>query len=94
MEYSNELRIKSAHYILSGFSIVVGLSWNEFIRKSIDKTFPMNSDALFAKFLYCLFITAALIIFIKFMPSTDKELPKPVQKQLAIGVYNTVYGKN
>jgi hypothetical protein len=83
MEYANELRIKTAHYLLTGFSLVVGLSWNEFIKKIIEKLFPLNSDAIYAKFMYCIIITFMLILFIKIMPSTDKELPRPVQKQLA-----------
>jgi len=82
MEYASELRIKSTHYILTGFSIVVGLAWNELIKKTIDKMFPLNTESLFARLLYCLFVTIALVIVIKFMPSTDKELPKFVQKKL------------
>jgi hypothetical protein len=83
MEYTNELRIKTTHYLITGFSLVVGLSWNEFIKKVIENVFPLDSDVIYAKFAYCLLITFLLVVFVNFMPSTDKELPKPVQKQLA-----------
>ncbi len=82
MQLASDLRIKTSHYILTGFSLVTALSWNENIKILINKVFPLESDALVMRFIYSIIITMALIVFIKYMPSTDKELPPVVKKEL------------
>jgi uncharacterized BrkB/YihY/UPF0761 family membrane protein len=81
MEYSNDLRIKTSHYIIMGFSIVVGLSWNETMRQLINDLFPVQSDAVLIKIMYSLFLTFMLVLVIKFLPDTSKEVYKNMPRR-------------
>ena len=82
MEYVSDLRIRTAHYIIAGFSLVVGLSWNDTIKHVIDVAFPLQRDAIYMKVIYSLLITLILIIIIKYLPDTSSQLPPPIQKEL------------
>lgn len=60
----SKVREVTATYIASGLGIVVGLSWNEAIRSSIDYLYPVaNGGSLFAKFFYAFFLTI-IVVFV------------------------------
>jgi len=82
METFTTWKIKSTHYIITGISVVVGFSWNDAIRQFINEYFPIKSDAIQAKFIYCLLITFFLVLVIRYMPDTSNELPSNIQKKL------------
>ena len=82
MQYVSELRIKTAHYLIAAFALVTSLSWNSSMQLLINKLFPLNSDEIYAKIIYSLFLTFLLIVLIKYLPSTTTELPKPTQKEI------------
>lgn len=82
MQYVSELRVKTAHYLITAFALVTSLSWNSSMQLLINKLFPLNSDEIYAKIIYSLFLTFMLIIIIKYLPGTNSEMPKQVQKDL------------
>lgn len=82
MNYISDLRVKSAHYIIAGFSLVVGLSWNDTIKKIIETVFPAQSDIILMKIIYSLIITLLLVVIIKYLPDTTSQLPEPIKKEL------------
>lgn len=82
MQIASDLRIKTSHYIITGFSLVVALSWNESIKIFISKIFPLANDALIIRFTYSIIITLALILLIKFMPNTVRELPNQIRTEI------------
>ena len=49
---ADNLKIKTSHYIIAGFSLVVGLSWNDTIKHAINTYFPLTSDAILMKVIY------------------------------------------
>ncbi len=82
MQYVSELRVKTAHYLITAFALVTSLSWNSSMQLLINKLFPLNSDEIYAKIIYSLFLTFMLIVIIKYLPGTNSEMPKPVQRDL------------
>ena len=80
MDHIDTLRIKTVHYIITGFALVVGLSWNEFVKKIIDSYFPDNTHTIMAKLLYSLAITLLFVIIMAVLPDTSRELPKKIQR--------------
>ena len=84
MDYSNEVKLRTTHYIITGFSIVVGLSWNETVRKTLDKYLQLSTDGIGARFLYSLIITFFLVLLIKNMPNTASvsNMPIIIQKKV------------
>ena len=82
MQYISELRVKTAHYLITAFALVTSLSWNSSMQLLINKLFPLSSDEIYAKIIYSLFLTFLLIVIIKYLPGTNSEMPKQVQKDL------------
>ena len=62
--------------------MVVALSWNETIKDFVQTYFPMASDAIYMRVIYSLAMTLVLILIIRFLPNTDKELPPIIKKEL------------
>lgn len=76
--------IKASHYIIGGMSIVAAMSWNAAVRSGIDTYFPpWSKNGVTANFVYAFVITLLLLIIIMMLPSTDSELPKQTQQNLA-----------
>jgi hypothetical protein len=48
----------------------------------INKLYPLTSEEIYAKIIYSLFLTFMLIVIIKYLPGTNSEMPKQVQKDL------------
>ncbi len=76
MDYYQELRSKTSHYIITAFALVTSLSWNSTIQQSINKWFPLTTDEIYVKIIYSLFLTLLLILLIKYLPSTTAEIAK------------------
>lgn len=57
-----EVRQKTVSYVLAGFGLVAGLAWNDAITALIKQLIPGDSASLFAKFLYALIITLAVVL--------------------------------
>lgn len=60
--FKQEVRLKTADYILAAFGFVTGLAWNEAIKALIEQFFPLNSSTVWAKLIYALFITVVFVI--------------------------------
>ncbi len=76
MQYISELRIKTAHYLIGAFALVTSLSWNSSMQLAINKLFPINSDEVYAKIIYSLFLTFLLVVMITYLPNTSAALPQ------------------
>lgn len=59
---SKQVRTKVAGYILAAFGLVAGLAWNDAVKSSIDRFFPLNQVNVIIKFAYALAITVAVVI--------------------------------
>jgi hypothetical protein len=71
------VREKTLGYILTALGLVVGLSWNEAIKSSIEYFFPAaNENTLFAKFYYASFLTLILVIFSVYLNRIFKKNEK------------------
>ena len=80
MSLPNTFAIKTSHYIIGGFSLVVALAWNSSIRQAIERKFPLPDDSVKASLIYALCVTLMLILIIYFLPDTKSELPDSTQK--------------
>lgn len=60
--FRQEIRLKTADYILASFGFVTGLAWNEAIKSLIEQLFPLHSTGSVAKLVYALFITVVFVI--------------------------------
>lgn len=59
---SKQVREKTTGYILAAFGLVAGLAWNDAIKSTIDRFFPLNQGNVIIKFAYALVITVAVVI--------------------------------
>ena len=75
----NALTVKTSHYLIASLSLITALSWNEAMSQSIKKIYTIPTDAIWANFLYSIFITVILIFVIYMLPNTTKELPAKTQ---------------
>lgn len=82
--YDNEVSKKTAHYLISGLSLVTALSFNDLITKGINKYYPMQSDALLAKAVYCISLVIILILLIKVLPNTVSEIPQKSREMFGL----------
>jgi len=74
MSLISQLQTKSFGFIITGFSLVVGLSWNEAIKQFINNYFPLTSDMLTAKIIYALILTLILVILVDYLERFEKKL--------------------
>ena len=59
---SKQVREKTAGYILAAFGLVAGLAWNDAIKSTIDRFFPLDQGNIIIKFAYALGITVVVVI--------------------------------
>lgn len=78
----NTLSVKTSHYILGGVALVTALSWNETIKKTINKCIPTPSDQLQANVIYSIVITLLLVVLIYLLPGTESEFPKKTREKI------------
>lgn len=80
----NTVGKKTAHYLISGLSLVTAISFNELITKTINKFYPMQTDALVAKAIYCVSLVVILILLIKILPNTVNEIPQKSREMFGL----------
>ena len=76
------LKIKTSHYLIAASSLVVALTWNDVIKTSIRKVYPLEKDQVFPQFLFAMALTFILILVIFALPNTTSELPSTVQNKI------------
>ena len=60
--FKQEVRLKTADYILAAFGFVTGLAWNEAVKALIEQFFPLQGSGVWAKLIYALLITVVFVI--------------------------------
>ena len=66
IDVRQQVRDKTAGYIVTALGLVAGLAWNDAIKSSIEYFFPPNeSTSLWAKFIYATILTL-FVAFISF----------------------------
>lgn len=58
---SREVKEKTLGFIITAFSLVAGLAWNEAIQSLIKSFFAIDKDSVWVKFLYAVAMTLALV---------------------------------
>lgn len=53
---------RTAHYLLAGMSVAVGLAWNDAVKKSIDYYLPLSKSSVRTYFVYALALTVILVL--------------------------------
>lgn len=71
--FRQEVRLKTADYILAAFGFVTGLAWNEAVKALIEQFFPLQGSGVWAKLAYALVIT---IVFVVVSTSVMRTLKK------------------
>jgi hypothetical protein len=61
-EIEREVREKTFSYVVTGFSVVAGLAWNDAIKIFIETYFPNPGNSIKAKFLYAVLITTVVVV--------------------------------
>jgi len=59
---SREIKDKTFSFIITAFSLVAGLAWNEAIQSLINSFFAINKNSVLAKFIYAILMTLVLVI--------------------------------
>jgi len=73
---SREVREKTLGFIITAFSLVAGLAWNEAIQSLINGFFTINKNSVAAKFIYAVVMTLLLVfitIYLARIFGKDKE---------------------
>jgi hypothetical protein len=66
---SQELRQRTIGYVLASFGLVAGLAWNDAITSGIESLYPVQSNSIYAKFLYALIMTAVIVMLTIYLAS-------------------------
>jgi hypothetical protein len=61
----NEVREKTAGYILTALGLVAGLAWNDAISSAIKVFFPLDTNGILVKFIYAIIMTIAIVMISK-----------------------------
>lgn len=59
---SKQVREKTFGFIITAFSLVAGLAWNEAIQALINNFFKLNKNSILAKFIYAFVLTLILTL--------------------------------
>lgn len=75
---SHEIKERTLGFIITAFSLVAGLAWNEAIQSLINNFFTLNKNSILAKFVYALVLTLVLtlltIYLAKIFGKEEKEI--------------------
>lgn len=66
---SAELRQRTLGYILASFGLIAGLAWNDAIKAGIEALYPIQSQTIYAKFLYALIMTLIIVLLTVYLAS-------------------------
>lgn len=64
---SREVKEKTSSFIITAFSLVAGLAWNEAIQSLINSFFTLNKNSVLAKFVYAIVLTLTLTLITVYM---------------------------
>ncbi|MDP2709193.1 MAG: DUF5654 family protein [bacterium] len=59
---SREVRERTFGFVITAFSLVAGLAWNEAIQSLIRSIFTVGKDSVLAKFIYAVLMTLILVV--------------------------------
>jgi len=76
MSFETDFKSKALGFAITGFSVIVGMSYNETLKTIINRFFPLNSDVIAARILYSLVLTLLLVILIDYIQRLDNEAQK------------------
>jgi hypothetical protein len=57
-----EVREKTAGYIVTALGLVAGLAWNDAVKATIEYLFPASEQTLLAKFSYAVILTFIIVL--------------------------------
>lgn len=60
-------------YLVSAFSFIAGLAWNEAIKSIIEVMFPGGMESIYAKIIYAMCITLFVVVATIFLTRLLKE---------------------
>lgn len=61
-QFRQEVRLKTADYILAAFGFVTGLAWNEAVKALIEQFYPLQGSSAWAKLVYAVVITVVFVL--------------------------------
>lgn len=67
----DDFRKSTVFYILAGFTVTLGLAWNDAISSSITQYYPLKKDSLTAKFIYAIVLTVLVVLFARYIFKVD-----------------------
>jgi uncharacterized membrane protein YagU involved in acid resistance len=70
------LVLKSSFYLIGAVSLVTALSWNNLVKSSINKYFPLEEDSIKGAFIYALVMTLFLIMVVGLLPDVTNTMSK------------------
>lgn len=79
--FKREARNQTITMMITSFSFVAGLAWNEAIKSSIEHFYPAGGGGMFAKVFYAFFVTG-IVVFVSYIltrmkhPEHKEENPK------------------
>lgn len=80
---TDELKVKSTHYLLGAASLVTALTWNEAIKEYANSVYPKDTGGnLNFKLAYAMVLTLIVVLLVLSLPDTTKELPKGTQDKI------------
>jgi hypothetical protein len=87
-ELEREVREKTVGYVVTGFSVVAGLAWNDAIKTFIERFFPDPGNGVKAKFIYATLITLVVVIIsiylAKIFKIEKKDKAKNIEKEVEV----------
>jgi len=60
-------------YIVSAFSFIAGLAWNEAVKSMIEEMFPLGVNNVYAKIIYAILITLFVVLATIFLTHILKD---------------------
>lgn len=79
---TDDFTIRTSHYIIASATVVTMLAWQDLFKSVTDYLFPLERDAVSAKFIYTAILTVLVVMLIRFLPNTKKALPNEIQTEI------------
>jgi uncharacterized oligopeptide transporter (OPT) family protein len=72
-----EMLEKTVGYIVVAMGLVAGLAWNDAVKTTIEYFFPLNSNTIFTKLIYAVFVTILVVLVTVYLVGlTEKKAEK------------------
>lgn len=69
----SEVKDQTTKYLLAAFGFVAGLAWNDAVKALIESVFPLAGDGVWAKFLYAVLVTLAVVLVGKYILKSEED---------------------